>query len=726
MASKNFAALRANLMSIARTNGSTDDIRVVSNVLHHTGQFLANVSAMSGNPTVGSLENLQSDTVPVLNSALNIIGDIGVERVYAYVEDCKVPAARRQQVALEVLRILDNGVDRASVFEEVASSAEHMSLESLAGLGGAAMLRFDNRVGMEAFGTDIDRLQIDNRLNIVLTVLRSFTSVIDKLLPRVSEEGNVVTVKIPAPQVYDLAASNGATSAIRNNPANMQAMISLYRVPDAVSTTLKMIMPLAANDTAAVKSLFAATTSLATGVQSNLFDLSGNAAVYGYNAIDYTDLVAPGGRVNNIYVQASHFASGVTTTEVFQIPTRFHAQSVFTQVPNNMDSGDVEVNLSTSTMIRKGGATSAGAVSTMFAPYSDAVLQINVQFNASLNLKTANISGLGSATGTLKPLSGSTVISGATSTDFATITFSIVAFDTELFLDEENLRKTSIAVRMNTIERQFVIPMGRNFVVDYSLNQQASEEVASTVSNLTSLGNTFRGLSIIKTRLTDMANALAFESANPEMANIVPARMSSVAGTLCIPYVIQTTLDFADVTIAVFRESERLSELHGRLRARMLSALTVLCNKSLYLINLEPGEKPVFKVLTSQPIADQLFGIMDYHNELNDMVTAATGADYSMVLPNGYRLDIIKSNFVAYESTIMVIPVREAAPEHTTSFGTIRDRGTYTAQYTPVNAGAVARRVVSNSREIVFATNIIGCLFTVINLQANAALGPQS
>jgi len=725
MAKVDFATIRANLMRVARKHTDVKDQKIIRRVLNQTAEFLVRQNAVKGNLEVGAVENLCVESIPTMNREVSVLSDITVDSVYEFVKNCEVPETRRESVALEVLRILHTGVNHSDVLEQVNENRDHLSLEALGGRGGAMMLRHDNKVAMEAFGADIDRLQSDNRLNIVMTVLRSFTSIIDKLLPRLAEEGNTVTIKIPNPEVYDLAVSMNASAAVRNDPARRQPMVTLYKQPDPVSTKLKQIMPLSANDTATVKSLYNNTVSLATGVQSNLFDLAMDANVFGYTAIDYTDLVAPGGKITTIYVLATHTAADTTvTTELFSVPVQFFAQAMFVSNPNNMDSGDQQVVMNAPFMIRNNTKTSANATTTMFSAYNDGVVNLAINFTAELNLKTSAIAANGAVSAKIVPLANGGAVGGTTSADFARIAWSVVAYDTEVFYDEENMRKTTTAVRMNYMERQFVIPMGRNFVVDYALNQQSSEEVAAMVNNVMSLGNSDRGLSIVTSRLNDMASAIAFEQANPEMTPLVNSRMNSIAGTLCIPYVVVSTLDYSDSSIEVLRESERLTELHGRLRQRLLTALTILCNQSLYLNNLSPGEKPVFKVLTSQPLGDQLFGIIDYHNELADKVAAANGADYSMELPNGYRIDIVKTNFVDYTNSITVIPVRESDPDHVTSFGTIRDRGTYTAQYTPLNQAGVARRVVANSREIVFATNAIGVQMTVTGLTTQ--LGQQS
>ncbi len=722
--SKTYDRFRQSLLGTAHKHGDKTDVAVCARVLSKTAEFLAHNGASP--ESTAALESLGGDNVPRMNVGLVQRNELSTDLIMDFVKSCKVLPEFQMDVALECGRIIDGAsVTKASHFQrENIDQKDHVSVESYVGRTAARSVRYTNDTATEAFGADIDKVQQDNRITIVLAVLRSFTSIIDKVLPRVMEESNVVSIWIPAPEVYNLAASMSSSSAVRNSALNRTPLVELFKYPDVVSTQQRQIIVQKANDTGEVACVYGQvgdnSGTLNTNVQANLFDLTLDSTMIGYNAVDYTDLVAEGGRISKILVQATKTSNGVVTTEVFSVPVDYIPSAPFVQSPNNIDSGDVISNIVTPYILRSNSVQADGVTQTaMFANYTDAAVQIDVNFNAQLNLKTANITGSGSVNSTLRPRAGLTTgVSAATTADFANVKFQIIAYTPELFFDEENLRKTSIAVRCAYLERQFVIPMGRNFVVDYALQQSDDGEVTATLNKVMAIGNSIRGLDIIQSRLTEVSGALAFALANPEQASVVSPTRLSIAATLCLPYVVMATLDFADAKTAIMRESERLSDMHARLRELLLNVLATVCAQSLYLNNLEAGEKPVFKCTTYSVIGDLIFGILDYHNTLTDVVTAENGCDYSFQLPNGYRIDLIKTTFVDYEGIIMVVPVREADKTHVTSFGTIRDRGTYTAQYNPINNGGVSRRIVANSREIVFPTNPVGAIIKVLNISA--------
>lgn len=712
-------AFRDELVGAAE---SESDKSICHNVVNQTAKFLAKKSFASD--SVQALENLVgSDTVPKINSDGGAMGNVSATEIRQFVESCGVLESHIDEVAVECARILGGGVSRMAIFEDTPTSKEHMSLESIVGPGAMIGLRHDQRHALEAFGGDIDKLQQDNRLNIIMAVLRSFTSIVDKVLPRVAEASNVVTVKTPAPEVYDLVRSMNASSAVRNGANNRTPLVQLYKEPDSVSTQPQSIIPNPANDTGTTPSILAGgydPQAIVVGKRINLYDLSMDGTRIGYNAGDFTDLVAEGGRIKTVFVRATHTDGTTVVTEDFAVPVQYLPTAVLTQSANNNTSGDVEATVRAVFALRPGKLMANGQASAIFASYADAVVKLDVDLHVDLNLMTFDISGGGNANPTVIPAAGKTEVSQATLSDYAKLSFTVIGYVPDLFFDEENMRKTTTAVRVLYMQRQFVIPMGRNFVVDFALQQQNDDNAASTVNVVAALGNSVRGMDIIQSRLSDISSQLAFLAEYPEMSgdNGIDPRNMSIAATLCLPYVVSTSIDYSDMKTAVMRESERLTEMHARLREMLLNSLATVCAQSLYLNNLEAGEKVVFKVITHSVVADLIFGIVDYHNELNDVVPVATGCDYSMELPNGYRIDLAKTNFVKYEGKVLVFPVRENNPTHVTSFGTIRDRGSYTAQYTPINNYGVARRIVMNTREIVMPTNPVGVLLTINGLDS--------
>ena len=366
-----------------------------------------------------------------------------------------------------------------------------------------------------------------------------------------------------------------------------------------------------------------------------------------------------------------------------------------------------------------GAALTSGATSTIFSSWTGVNLLIELTFNANLNIKNGYTDGNGTIAASLQTNLSS--VPSAVQTAFGELTFQVVAWSPYLFFSEENMRKTSAAVRMNWKEMEFLIPPGRNFIVDYSLmGQELGADVTNTVSEVINIGNSWRSVNIMNNTLTSVYNRLQYQLSNPDIDYYSSVQQDYAAGTLSLPHVQMLSLDVSQA--AVMRESERLSDLHNYVTARILALIADGHNKSMYTENFEPGERARYKVITSGPIAEVLFGITNYWNTLDDKVAVAEGSSYSLKLPNGTQLDIVKSNFMFFANKMLIVPVRDAKPDDVTSFGTILDRGTFVGQYTPVSNGAANKRIVANSREILFPTNPNGYIITVTGLNTELAV----
>lgn len=283
------------------------------------------------------------------------------------------------------------------------------------------------------------------------------------------------------------------------------------------------------------------------------------------------------------------------------------------------------------------------------------------------------------------------------------------------------MRKTTAAVRMNWKELEFLIPPGRNYIVDYSLmGQELGADVTATTSEVINLGNSWRSVNIIANTITGVYNRLQVEGQNPVQDYYTSVAADYAAGTLSKPHCITWQIDVSQAS--VMRESERLADLHNYVTSRLLALLADGHNRSMYTENFEPGERARYKVITSGPICEILFGITNYWNALDDKTAVAEGSSYSLKLPNGTQLDVIKSHFTFFNDKMLVFPVRDAKPDDVTSFATILDRGTFVGQYTPVANGAANKRVVANSREIVFPTNPLGYIIEVAGLDTELAV----
>jgi hypothetical protein len=649
--------------------------------------------------------------------------DIDLGAIESLVADCNVPEDVRIPTCMEIARILGGGIEHfATAFEAGRSTDKYLDNSSIYGNGAMQLIGADSRMALESFGEYSDKLATDVRLSVALTILRAHRSLIDRILPRVPVEDPVVTIKIPSPEVYNLEASQDKSAKVRYSNTIRQPLISLYRNPDPVNTTPQQIIPQEVNDTDGV--MFSS-TAIGVNKQANMFDLAYDANRIGYSHTDWTDLVADGGSVDYIIVAATKNipASGGTAassvTELFKVGTRYLKTARYVMQMNVNDSGErgakvTAVNILNSTSLEADGVTTTA----LFANYSNGVaITLNIDFAASLNIKTSYVNGFGNVTADLVSTVTGTTIPAALTEDFGLYTFSTVGYMPYLFFSEENLRKTNAAVRLNYKEEQFLIPVGRNFITEFSLRDKnaTTEDIVSTTNNVIALGNSARALSIITNTLRAVNDRLQYEAINPEIDWYNSVAQDYAAGTLVNPHVYIGALDLSKAT--VFKESERLGDLHMYLATRLTGLLADGHNKSLYTENLDSGEKVVYKLITSQTIAELFLGISNYYNTLDDKAEVGKEADRSFNLPNGIRIDVIKTQFEQFEGLMLLIPVREADPEHITSFGKNLDRGTFTGQFTMTNNNAVTNRVVANSREIVFPTNPVGYIINVIGVE---------
>ena len=718
MSGLKFETYRKNFLAhIAKNGSSSSDVVTVADIFTKTHNFLAAENLTENNAAPG-MESIGSIPRLIANGAMSL-DNLHIDTLDNFIRSCNVPEETRASCAIEVARILSGANSSPITFVDNGRSGNYIPMNQIYGAESIAMINKHAKQAVESFGEYSDRVTSDSRLSVALTILRAHKSLIDRILSRKAAEDPVVMIKIPSPEVYNLEMSQNPTASIRYS-AQRQPLIELYRVPDAVNTMPQQVVPLKTNDNSTPAGLIADNV-IAAGQKVNLEDLTLNSNTIGYQAVDWTDLISDGGAVDSILIQVTQTpTTGSPVVEQFSFPTRYLRQAQFVTQTNVQDSGDRAANIRAKWNLTVGSLKTNGIASTIFSTFTGVNVLLELTFNANLNIKTSYTDGNGSIANSLQTTLPTGVPSDV-NTLFGQLTFQIIGWSPYLFFSEENMRKTSAAVRMNYKELEFMIPVGRNFIVDYSLmGQEVGEDVTNTVSEVMNIGNSARAVNIINNTLIAVNGRLIYEEANPDIDYYSSVAQDFAAGTLSLPHVYIGTLDVSKA--AVMRESERLSDLHSYVTSRMLALIADAHNKSMYTENFEPGERACYKVVTSGVVAEVLFGITQYWNSLDDRMPVAENSSYSLKLPNGTQLDIIKSNFEFFENTILVIPVRQAKPDDVTSFGVTLDRGTFVGQYTPVSNGAANKRIVANSREIVFPTNPLGMVITVSGLDTELSL----
>lgn len=659
------------------------------------------------------LEHLGSEVTRVAN--FDALSDATPERLMQGLQKMNMAPRHIEQVTEQCLELFDGNRKPMNILNAATPSANQVSMGKVVGRSMAAQLMGEDGVGMEAFGDDVNRLSSDDRVTMTLTIMRPSENIMDKALARVSDSSPIVTIKVPAPEVFDWAKTQEANSTIasRHGPANSNRLRDLFRDPQPVNSAPKRILALDANDSGDV--LWNGTTEyFKTGKKAPILDLSRTGTNFTYDHIDRTDLVSDGAVVDAVVVT---IVSGANT-EHFKLSTKVFEQAQFSISGSTKDSGQRQVILDATFSIGSTSTEFDGSASAIAAALTDAKVQINLRLTATLNIKTGLLEGSGNAELVLVPLASGVAISGGTTTLFNAMTASLSAFSVEAYFDEENMRKANLSIQTNYYEQQFAVPRGRVYFADYSLSQEVDENNIATTSTVMALGNGRRGLDTIVSALNEIAEGQQWAMTNPEIASYNTIGEQSFAASLVKPTVVTSVLNFEDEELNVMNESTRLVEIHGRFRARLLSLATSLFAQSLMLNQYKAGERPVLKCWAHSTIADLVIGITDYYPELTDKAATATGADYSMLLPNGYRLDVIKTNFDCMIQRLYIVPVIESDMASILSAAQIRDCGMVSTNYIPTINGASMRRFATTTREIVMMSNKVGICMEVKGLQA--------
>lgn len=619
-----------------------------------------------------------------------------------------MPKSHVEGIVLDCLRVLDGQCSPSDVVRDVPKGAGYGAFADL--VGGAASTALTNSdIGVEAWGEDINMVASDERVTMELLIMRPFNSTEDKLWARVPTDSNIITVNVPNPSVFNWLRTQSGLSIDRNESNNTQ-MRDLYRDPSTVNSAPQPMIPQTAADTNKV--LWNNTTFISVGKRANMMDLCMIANTFGYDHADRSDLICEGGKIRNVVISLSDG----TTTEYFQVETNSFKRAMLVPNPNSGDSGDRQAIMPFYATITAGDTTRDGTASTLAATFTTSTLKVRVDLTATLSLKYGNFTS--AATTEIELVSNTT---GGTPTDPETteankLTAVVVAIDPALYFDEENYRKSNLAIWVNYNQNQFAMPRARNYFTEYQLNQQIDANAVQATSSIMSLGNSYRSLGIIVDALNEVATAVNYANRNATSAKYNQLDETSMVSSLVKPQVFTTTIDFADEDVAVMNESTRMYEMKGRVRSRITAMVAELYVKSLMINQYNAGEQVVLKALAYSSIADVLLGVDDYRPNASDKAETASGADFSLLLPNGYRLDVVKTTFDCMVNRIVILPSREGNGADLTNTGQILDRGTASAIYAPTNYGATVRRVVSTCREILMVTNPIGLMIEVANI----------
>ena len=670
------------------------------------------------------IASIESFDQPIRSFNQNIsLSDIGSDRLIDLCRNCGISdnhlRAAVESVAL-CIHNYSNNYSAATHFNQAAPSKSHGDFEvrgfdTMFSQAAMASLVMTPAASLESFGADIANTISDAKVAITVAILRYHRSALHRLIPNIPTDSNMVTYKVDHMEVYDLTKSRSDNAGTRYEGAHRIPFVDLYNDPSPANTALKPIILRVANDsTTAPKLLGEGIVKISE--QVNMFDYSIDATQIGYSHIDYTDLVGDNVRIKALYLKVTDG----TTSEIIPVTVLDHGGARMLMSANNKDSADRVCSLNDVTTLENSAKTLGGAASVLLSGLSvDGVIKVAYNAAGSINLKTSDVIVHGSATPTIITKSGNPVI-GADQTLFDSLKVTLAAYEVAADFSEENVRKTTKAMRIMTKQVGFEIPGSSNYVVQYSLTQTRPESVIDGLTKLMSIGIDDRGIKLVMDTMKNVYDRINAEAAFSGDNYVHKIGQDFVAGQRVKPFIFQDTLQIP-ASLKNIRTGDKWGDLRATAEEFLLNMLSRLYRESYYSQELGAGEKPVFSCLTSIPIKDSMLSVPHYHSHLADSAKDAVAdgvVEFRRTLPDGTILNVITTTFNYMDDKILIVPVRPNRPQSVLNFAHNRERGTYLTQATPTIDNAIFNSLIGNAREFVIPTNPVGALVTVSGLHA--------
>lgn len=716
------ASLESLDISVNEDNVSIVEQQTIDSVFANVKNFIATNNLVQPE-YFHSLESLETATKS-LNKAVDVSG-VGIEPLIALCQNCNVPSKHLKAAVESVAQCIHNYCNNYGASQHFAKgsapSANHGDYE-VRGFDGIfsdrmnALVKGETASSLESFGADVSNVISDAKVAITVTILRYHRGAIHRLIPNIPTDSVMVSYKVDHMEVYDLAKSRSDNAAERYDDKHRVPFVDLYGDPSPANTQLKPIVLRTANDQASPNNRLIAENVGKINTSINMFDYSIDAGQIGYTHIDFTDIVADNVRIKALYVNVSDGSSD----ELFRIVVSEYAGARMLMNANNLDSADRTCNFKDILVLGNDSKTSSDVTSTLLGGLTDdAVVKLMTNASGSVNLKTSEIIVLASTAPSVGTVSGNAVIA-ADQTIFDGLTFTVVGFEPAAEFSEENIRKTTRAMRIMTKQVSYEIPGSQNFVVQYSLTQTRPETVIDGLAKLMALGNDDRGIRLIMDTMGNVKDRIVAESKLTSENYVNKIGQAFVSGQRVKPAIFFHTIEI-DAELKNMRSADKWGDIRALAEENLLNILSRLYRESYYSQELGDGEKPVFNCLTSIPIKSSLLSVPHYHNHLADSAAdkVADGViEFRRTLPDGTVLNVITTTFNYMDDKIIMVPVRPARPQSILNFAQNRERGQFLAQATPTINDSIFNSVIGNSREFPIVTCPVGAIVQVSGLHA--------
>lgn len=633
--------------------------------------------------------------------------DIAFEDISSLVEACNIPA-RHHRAAMEAVALClhksvegsnDPGDTWASQYAMDSNVDHHtatMGLESI--FPESIMEGMDSGMpSTESFGAGIDRVLPDMKVAMVVSIMRFHTGVTNRMVHTRTTSTPMIQYTKETVEIFDNADASSPVTKL----------IKLYEDPDLVSTELKPIIPLAANDGTGEDSVLVQDGIIKFGKKAPLLELSVDASKPGYTRINYTDLVADSVHQGSVFVTLNDGTNAAETFEV-EIPA---ASGRLTRIANTADSADRAATIEYSTIIAKGAVNTAAAVSTILAALEDGeAIKVVMSLRPTMNLKTGTVDNHGSIslqayspTGT--PSSAATTLLGLLKANAPTL----MGYKMEAKFSEENFRKSSIMARAQVQSLAYNLPTGKNYILDCAHGQELPDRRLQDLVKIIGIGQDKKNLDDITAILDHVYNQYQID---PDLL-----ATQYLAGGQIKPYVYQGTMDMAEVVSQFMRTADRTGDIKQFVITYLTAVMEKIFQKTFYTQQLPAGARPTFKCVTDGYVLGNVLSVPHIHNHLErGKKGGSNGVEYTLVLDDGTVIEVVTTTFRQMTGKMMFIPIIPGDAKSNLNYGHNWDNGTIVGHYTVTADRSSFKRMYANSREMIFPTCPIGAVIDVTNI----------
>lgn len=648
-------------------------------------------------------------------SVENLEQSVGASAIAELVASCGIPECHRAAACERVAAILGQVIGRDSSIAlneyrqntpEDEIQGKLCSLESLYG----AELWGQIAPSTEAFGIGMDKTVLDLRTMLTVGLLQFGVALTPRIVPIQSTTQSNVTIKRELSLVYDMSKPE----------AKPVRALHLFRDPSMVSVKAVRIVPLAKND-----ATHEFIDEKVEGVykfrkEFNLFKLSLDSTRDGYDKVNHTDLIEDNIKVDGLLVEVTK-ASKTGVKEQFLLPISTD-RARLTQIADDYLSTERRLALDhyTLTLSKDSAVVGKTEASAIFADLDPAsFVSFKVKLNAHVDRKTGDADADAWFT-KIRVEDGSDTIPEDQSF-VEDLKIEPVGFKLDARFNEDNKRKSSIRIEINTRTMSYELPSGRNFFVDSAIGQEGAVNAAARISQFECLGRDGNNLNIIA-RTLDAVHDMRLMRGNGQEASAELAA-TYAAGDLVNQIAIATKIDFgASGAFIANASNEATADIKQFVKFRLNKFMMSLLAQSLISHQLAAGAKISFRLITSPYVLGAILQLHHIREHLDRMDQVGSGAvQYVISLDCGVNLEVVTTDFDAIQNKMVIIPFFESAPTSVFNFGSDWDQGTLVGTI-PLGADNTAahNRLFSVTREALIPTNVVGATIVLDGMSAPA------